>query len=65
MQQIHLSVERIIVEEVGAVELLAVGLCHGDHVLLASEYLNLMIVMKRCKIRHCRLPHLPPLVHSW
>ena len=24
-------------------ELLAVGLCHGDHVLLATEYLNLVI----------------------
>ena len=46
MQQIHLSVERIVVEKVGAVELLAVGLCHGDHVLLATEYLNLVIVMK-------------------
>ena len=50
MQPIHLSIKRIVVEKVGAVELLAVGLCHGDHVLLASEYLNLMIVMKRCKI---------------
>ena len=37
----HLSVEWIGVEEVGAVELLAVGLEHGDDVLLASEYLNL------------------------
>ena len=38
----HLSVEWIGVEEVGAVELLIVGLVHGDHVLLAAKYLNLV-----------------------
>ena len=36
-----LSVKRIVVEQVGAVELLAVGLVHGDHVFLPFEYLNL------------------------
>ena len=41
-----LSVKRIVVEQVGAVELLAVGLVHGDHVFLPFEYLNL-----KCNIR--------------
>ena len=36
-----LSVKRIVVEQVGAVERLAVGLVHGDHVFLPLEYLNL------------------------
>ena len=36
-----LSVKRIVVEKVGAVELLAVCLVHGDHVILPFEYLNL------------------------
>ena len=42
MQQIHLSVERIVVEKVGAVELLAVGLAHGNNVLPSFEDLNLV-----------------------
>ena len=36
-----LSVKRIVVEQVGAVELLAVCLVHSDHVILPFEYLNL------------------------
>ena len=36
-----LSVKWIVVEKVGAVELLAVGLVHSDHVILPFEYLNL------------------------
>ena len=38
-----LSVKRIVVEQVGAVELLAVGLTHSDDILLSFEDLNLVI----------------------
>ena len=36
-----LSVKRIVVEQVGAVELLAMGLAHSDDVFFSFEYLNL------------------------
>ena len=38
----NLSIEGVAVEKVGAVELLAVGLDHGDPVLLPLEYLHLV-----------------------
>ena len=37
----NLCIKRIVVEEVGAVEHLAVGLVQCHHVLFPSEYLNL------------------------
>ena len=40
----NLSVKWVVVEEVGAVECLAVSLVHCDHVLISFEYLNLKIV---------------------
>ena len=36
-----LSVKRIVMELIGAVELLIMSLVHGDHVLISLEYLNL------------------------
>ena len=39
----NLSVKWIVVEQIGAVECFAVGLVHGDHVLISFEYLNLKI----------------------
>ena len=38
----HLSIKWVVVEKVGAVELLAVGLDHGDPVLSPLEYLHLV-----------------------
>ena len=37
----YLGVEGVVVEKVGAVELLVVGLVHGEHVLISLEYFNL------------------------
>ena len=50
-----LSVKRIVVEQVGAVELLAVCLVHGDHVLLAAEYLNLVETEMNNPPKHIQL----------
>ena len=41
-----LRVEWVVVEQVGAVELLAVGLAHGDDVFPSIEYLNLVNAME-------------------
>ena len=36
-----LGVEGVVVEQVGAVELLVVGLVHCDHICISFEYFNL------------------------
>ena len=41
----NLSVKWVVVKQVGAVELLAVGLGHTDDVLISLEYLNLGSVL--------------------
>ena len=66
----HLSIEGVVMEEVGAVELLAVGLHHGDPVLPPLEYLHLvhredvgpgevsLSVDVDCAIEHIQTDHL-------
>ena len=66
----HLSIKGVVVEKVGAVELLAVGLDHGDPVLSPLEYLHLvhredvgpgevsLSVDKDCAIEHIQTDHL-------
>ena len=63
----NLSVKWIVVEQIGAVECFAVGLVHGDHVLISFEYLNLKIYIiyntdKWISIRVT--PHQPGPDHS-
>ena len=36
-----LSIKRVVMEQIGAMKLLAVSLGHGNYVLISSEYLNL------------------------
>ena len=66
----HLSIKWVVVEKVGAVELLAVGLDHGDLVLSPLEYLHLvhrgdvgpgevsLSVDVDCAIEHIQIDHL-------
>ena len=66
----HLSIKWVVVEKVGAVELLAVGLDHGDPVLSPLEYLHLvhredvgpgevpLSVDEDCAVEHIQSDHL-------
>ena len=63
-----LRVEGVEVEEVGAVELLIVGLVQGQLVLLALEHLNLQIIYSNVMGEYYNTiampPHLQPLGRS-